>query len=158
MCRIIGCTGHRHIPGLFVPVVSERIRAELERHPADELIGVCSLATGADQLFARAVVATGATLYAVIPSRRYKETFDPVDRATFTSLLARARFAEALDFPEPSPAAFGAAGQRVVDLCDLLLAVWDGSAADGKGGTADAVAYAIGKGKPMAVVWPGGPR
>jgi len=40
---------------------------------------------------------------------------------------------------------------RVVDLADLLIAVWDGKPARGPGGTADVVAYAASAGKPY--VW-----
>ena len=42
-----------------------------------------------------------------------------------------------------------AAGHRVVELSDLMLAVWDGSPAKGKGGTADVVAYAVRRGVPL---------
>ncbi len=38
--------------------------------------------------------------------------------------------------------AFFKAGQFIVDQCDLIMAVWDGEKADGKGGTGDVVQYA----------------
>ena len=46
---------------------------------------------------------------------------------------------------EPSPV-----GRYVLDRCDVLVAVWDGQPARGRGGTADIVAMARHCGKPMA--------
>jgi len=45
--------------------------------------------------------------------------------------------------------AFLAAGKRVVDLSDIVIAVRDGEPAKGKGGTADSVAYALSTGAPV---------
>lgn len=150
----VGCTGHRQIPPAAMDLVSDGIRTEIERYPVETLVGVCSLAVGADQLFARAVLDVGGRLHAVIPSHGYESTFSPTDRTTFRSLLDRADVVEVLEFHEPCAAAFGAAGNRVADLSDLLIAVWDGRAADGRGGTADALAYARGRARNIVVVWP----
>lgn len=68
---------------------------------------------------------------------------------------------------DPCPPGFGsllqsrgfwAAGQRIVGLADVLLAVWDGSSSRGLGGTADVVAFAAECGVPTTVVWPPGSR
>ena len=63
---------------------------------------------------------------------------------------------ETLEFDAPSEEAFLAAGQRVVELSDELLAVWDGKKAAGLGGTADIVGYAKELKKPVTVLWPAG--
>ncbi|MFJ8953478.1 hypothetical protein ACIRO1_25525 [Streptomyces sp. NPDC102381] len=47
-----------------------------------------------------------------------------------------------------------AAGKEVVDQSDVLLAVWDGKPAGGKGGTADVVAYAQRQGMDVRIIWP----
>ncbi len=47
-----------------------------------------------------------------------------------------------------------AAGQRVVDLTELVVVVWDGEVARGVGGTADIVDYAKAKGRELLIVWP----
>jgi hypothetical protein len=47
--------------------------------------------------------------------------------------------------------AFLACGARTVDECDVLVAVWDGKDAGGRGGTGDIVAYARSQEKP--IVW-----
>jgi hypothetical protein len=43
-----------------------------------------------------------------------------------------------------------------VDLSDLLIAVWDGKEAKGKGGTADIVRYARERDTEVVVLWPPG--
>jgi len=53
-------------------------------------------------------------------------------------------------------AAYLAASQYLIDRCDLLVAVWDGSPPTGSGGTADAVAYAREQGRSTVRVWPAG--
>ncbi|WP_237707452.1 hypothetical protein [Serinicoccus profundi] len=78
------------------------------------------------------------------------------DRHRFQQLLAAATKVEQLNYRQPSEDAYLAAGRRVVDLCDVLVAVWDGLPAQGKGGTADVVEYAREVGKPVEVVWPAG--
>jgi len=45
-------------------------------------------------------------------------------------------------------------GRWVVDHSDHLVAVWDGMAARGPGGTGDVVAYARERGHPVTVVTP----
>src|SRR6266850_2059881 len=64
------------------------------------------------------------------------------DLEKFRLLLQRAETVEKLPFHKPSEDAFFAAGRRVVENSDILLAVWDGKPAKGKGGTADIVEYA----------------
>jgi hypothetical protein len=63
-----------------------------------------------------------------------------------------------LEFDEPTEEAFWAAGQRVVEESEQLIAVWDGRPAGGLGGTADVVAYAQKLGKNVLVIWPTGAR
>jgi hypothetical protein len=125
----------------------------------EELLGVTSLAEGADQIFAFPVLAAGGQLHAVIPSRDYESSFrnDEI-RGIYDSLLNLTTSQSTLDIPAPSEDAYMAAGQQVVDQSDILLAVWDGMPAGGKGGTADIVAYAQQRGIEVRVIWPSGAR
>jgi hypothetical protein len=50
--------------------------------------------------------------------------------------------------------AYMAAGRRVVELSDVMIAVWDAKPAKGKGGTADIVAYAIASDVPVVHINP----
>lgn len=153
---IVGCTGHQNIPQEAVPYVRDAIRGELRRLNAVGLTGVCSLAAGADQMFAQAVLDSGGKLDVIIPSSGYEKTFDPEGAAQYRQLLRRASKSLTLKWPEPSEDAFLDAGHHVADTADVLIAVWDGHEARGKGGTADIVRYAKEHGKRTIVIWPEG--
>ncbi|GLF95217.1 hypothetical protein SYYSPA8_12990 [Streptomyces yaizuensis] len=49
-----------------------------------------------------------------------------------------------------------AGSELLVDRCDLLIAIWDGSPARGYGGTADVVHYARRSSTPVTILWPEG--
>ncbi len=103
------------------------------------------------------MIRLGGDLVVVVPSDNYEASFElSKDRTRFEVLLDQSLATVRLDYDEPSEDAFFAAGRRVVDLCDLLVAVWDGLPAQGRGGTADVVAYARRQGKPVEVIWPDG--
>jgi hypothetical protein len=152
----IGCTGHQTLS----PLTRRRVAAALATQIAkveDELVGLCSLAVGADQVFAHVLLASGGRLHAVIPCQGYAGTFgDEAARQEFERLLSAAHEVTELPFSEPSEEAFMAAGRTVADRCDLLLAVWDGQPAAGLGGTGDVVSHATDRGKPVEIVWPDG--
>jgi hypothetical protein len=93
----------------------------------------------------------------VVPSDGYTATFgDPADREEFDRLVNAATVVEVLHYATPTEEAFLAAGKRVVDLCEVLVAVWDGKEARGLGGTADVVAYAQASEREVRIIWPDG--
>lgn len=152
----VGITGHQDLSPAVADAIRHGLRRLLEETP-DPIAGVTSLAEGADQMFAALVLERGGLLHVVLPSKRYEEAFATAAGAeTFRLLLARATEIETMPFSEPSEEAFCAAGQRVVELSDLLVAVWDGEPARGKGGTADIVEYARRRGVDVRVIWPPG--
>jgi hypothetical protein len=154
-----GITGHQNIPPDARPTIEARIRDTLARHGGERLVGIGSLAAGADQLFARCVLDLGGTLVVVIPCDGYETTFgSAVERGAYHAALAAATSVQRLSYPAPSEEAFMAAGTVVADGCDLLIAVWDGQPAVGLGGTGDVVRYARGIGRDVVVVWPDGVR
>jgi hypothetical protein len=153
----LGISGHQGIPveGLAF------IRAGLARAiaaAAAPVTGYSSLAQGADQLFADAVLAAGGRLVAVIPSLGYEATFpDAAAQAAYAAYLAQAETVIVLDdHPAPTEQAFYDAGLTILDHCGTLLAVWDGQPARGFGGTADIVAAARERGLAVEVIWPEG--
>lgn len=152
---MVGVTGHQDLPASALKYARAELDGFLGRC-SQPLTGIASLAVGADQLFAEAVVRHGGQLHVVVPSAGYEQTFGDGDRARYEMLLDAASKVETLEYPEPSEDAFLAAGKRVVDLCDLLVAVWDGQAAQGRGGTADVVEYARNSDKHVEIVWPAG--
>lgn len=152
----IGCTGHQTLSTLTRRRVAASIATEIAKFE-DELVGLCSLAVGADQIFAHVLLASGGRLHAVIPCQGYAGTFDDeAARQEFERLLSAAHEVTELPFSEPSEEAFMAAGRMVADQCDLLLAVWDGQPAAGLGGTGDIVSHATDRGKAVGILWPEG--
>jgi hypothetical protein len=151
----LGVTGHQSIPEGARDFVRQTLKTEIKHALlAGQLWGITSLAVGADQMFAELVLQAGGRLHVIIPSAMYERTFDAEGLTRYQALLASATRLERLKFDEPTEEAFFAAGRRVVDLCDTLLAVWDGKPSRGLGGTADVVNYAQSSGRQVAIVWP----
>jgi hypothetical protein len=138
----VGVTGHRTLSD--PQVVERQCRTLLQRvhaeHPS--VVACAALAVGADTIFAEVALALGIPLEGVIPFATYVEDFVAVEeRAGYERLAARATIIR-LPFGERSNDAYLAAGKWIVDHAQLLVAVWDGAAGRGPGGTADIVRYA----------------
>lgn len=155
----IGCTGHQGLSPSTRRHVAAAIASLLADEADDTFVGFTSLAEGADQLFAYTLLAAGGQLHVVIPSDGYEQSFTSERaRNAYTALLALAADRTKLPFATPNEDAYLAGGHEVADSCDILVAVWDGQEAVGKGGTGDVVAYARGRGLDVRVIWPSGAR
>jgi hypothetical protein len=147
---IVGITGHRVLPD---PALWGWVKQELTQFLCrldPPLVGITSLAIGADQLFAKIILELGGKIIAIIPFADYERTFeDEADLRNYLSLKAAAIRVETLGPFTSDNDAYGQAGKRVTDLCELLIAVWDGEPAQGPGGTGDIVKYAISRQKPF---------
>jgi hypothetical protein len=151
----VGATGHQNLPSESVARIADDLRKQLINE--SDLVGISSLAIGADQLFTSIVLSLGGRLEVIIPSEGYENTFDDPDSLErYHFYLRNATSVYRLPFREPSEAAFFEAGKEVVNRSDRLIAVWDGKPAQGLGGTADIVAYAKSRGLPTTVIWPEG--
>lgn len=148
-------TGHRGLPDATERLVDAALRADLD-HRDGGLVGTCSIADGADTLFAQALLDVGGVLIAVVPAERYRDGLPTEHHPTYDELLARAAEVIQLDHVESTSDAHMAASLRMLDGADELLAVWDGQPARGYGGTADVVDAARSRGIPVTVVWPDG--
>jgi hypothetical protein len=131
--------------------------------PAFTLIS--SLAEGADRIAARAALAAGFALDVVLPCPPsiYRGTFaDDASRGEFDALMASARARLVLPLagkPEEAttdrlPRSYESAGLTMLAQSDILVAVWDGKPADGRGGTGEIVDEAARRGVPVVVVDP----
>jgi len=144
----VGITGHQR---LGESADWDWVSRELDRllsSFAPPLVGITSLAVGADQLFADAVLRQGGTLEAVIPFAGYEMTFpEGRERQAYTRLLRQALKREVLEKHGSDEEAYLASGKLVADRSELLIAVWDGRPAGGLGGTGDIVRYAVQRGK-----------
>jgi len=144
----IGITGHQQLKDT---TGWDWIRIEIDKlltRTPKPLIGITSLAIGADQLFAEAVLQHGGTLNVIIPFDEYEFKFlEGHDRQKYHHLLDRAVGVEFLQKMASDEESYFESGKRVVDMADFLVAVWDGKPARGLGGTADVVKYAEQRGK-----------
>ncbi len=150
----IGVVGHRALPDpALVVAATERILGELSAQVGStpHLFEIVSaLAAGADRVVAETVLnwpsAPGAAhrLVALLPLAKddYIQDFDEASRPVFERLLGRASEVQLAADGKTRPAAYQRCAEEVVDRCEILIAVWDGQAARGTGGTAETVAYA----------------
>jgi hypothetical protein len=164
----VGVTGHRVIddPEAVGAAVRDLLRQVRERfaeagdagaagagRAVSRLEAVSSLAEGADRIVARAVLAeTGGALIVPLPlpADDYATDFAaPASKAEFEELLGRAARVEVMPVAATRDDAYARAGRWVIEHSDVLLALWDGKAARGRGGTAEIVAYARELGLPV---------
>ena len=167
----VGVTGHRldALPPDCLPRLPGEIRAVLEQLAscAEVVRGACEdcfapvptrllfvspLAHGADQIAAEVAVELGIGLHAVLPFTVDDYRRDLVNGGSerFDKLLAEAD--SLLELPgtrDRELEAYVMAGRATVAHCDVIIAVWDGLAARGRGGTAEVVELAMKRGTPV---------
>lgn len=160
----LGFTGHRPnrlvigtdaVDRLVGSVIDDIVAAVHRRDAYEAIVAISSLAEGADRLFADAALARGLTLAALLPFDRwsYEQTFgDATTTAHYRDLLTRAMVVTELPGSlADTTAAYEAVGHAMTDGANMLVAVWDGKPAAGRGGTTEIIDYALAKGRP--VVW-----
>jgi hypothetical protein len=153
----VGFTGHQDLPKAAVHNIKRRIQAELAGlAKSNELTGITSLAEGADQLFASAILSLRGRLEVIVPSLDYGSTFKGNVLKNYKRLLSAASTIRQLSSSASTEEAFYRVGMLVVDECEMLMAVWDGKPSKGLGGTGDVVAYAQSRGIPISTIWPKG--
>jgi hypothetical protein len=160
----IGVTGHRKLADVATVEASIEIAlaAIAARFPAKPLRVLSALAEGSDRIVARHVLARpGARLIAVLPLPRsdYMTDFESQrSREEFLDLLGEAESEIELPPRGSRIEAYEQVGRYVAEHSDVLVAVWDGLPASGRGGTAEIVEWARGLGKPICHVWAGNSR
>lgn len=171
----VGITGHR-ADRIISP---EKVRALLDQllHAIDEQLDkvttshlynagrhplrlVSALAEGSDRMAAYAALDLGGSLEVVLPFRpgEYEEDFETeASRHEFRSLIDRAESLVVLDGDEIDRArGYEAAGMVMLDNCDMLIAIWDGGASRGRGGTRAVLGDAARRGMPVVIIPPDG--
>jgi hypothetical protein len=159
----IGVSGHRGItldqPGLvravddvLTAITGVQVSISTRSTQVSPTV-VSSLAEGADRLLANAVLRRdGAELEAILPLERtdYCDDFgSTVSKAEFNALLTQAVAVDVIGAAESRDHAYESAGRAVVDRSDVMVVVWDGQPARGRGGTAEIRDYAIRRKKPV---------
>jgi hypothetical protein len=161
----LGVFGHRNVrpehPGLIdaIDAALAAVNHELAplRVPPTRvcLAAVSSLAEGADRILAHRILAREANagrdarLEAILPldKENYREDFGSAEsREEFDHLLDGA-IVDVIGPTESREHAYEAAGQAVVDRSDVVIVLWDGEPARGRGGTAEIRDYALRRNK-----------
>jgi hypothetical protein len=156
---VIGVSGHRDLHPEAEARVSHQIGAflrDLERRmPDTELRIMVGMAQGADLLVARAALAAGWQVDAVLPMplEQYVEDFDAVSSAALRALLQDPSV-HCTVLPPPAAASpphqngrdalYANLTEVLIDKCNVLLALWNGEPSVLPGGTADTVMRYLG--------------
>ncbi len=153
----IGASGHQQLGDeATIQFVSQQLcdllrRYQQEAHQRGQDVIVSSaLALGADQLFVKTALELSIPVEIVLPCAQYEDIFHTSEeRAEYQCLLKSCQQVHMLPYHECSENAYLAAGHWVVDHSDLVLLMWNGYPAAGKGGTADVASYARSLGRPF---------
>ncbi|HRH59031.1 MAG TPA: hypothetical protein PL045_00565 [Chitinophagaceae bacterium] len=152
----IGVTGHRKLEDALYAEseIGKIIAAQIAGRNDVQIEGYSSLAAGADTIFAKKILEAGGNLKIVLPFAKdeYEKDFSKEEIKVFEELLEHDANPEVMSEIIPANkdernACYLAAGKTIVDKCDVMIAVWDGEKAEGKGGTGDIADYASAKGK-----------
>jgi hypothetical protein len=163
----VGVTGHRDLEDAETAAraVDGVLDDLLAARGASTPIEVRSaLAEGADRLVVERVLARAdSRLVAVLPldAAEYRRDFlTPTSLAAFDRLLAKAARIDVTGTVHVTDAngggtreaAYERAGHTIVDCSDVLVALWDGGPARGRGGTAEIIGYARERGRQVVIV------
>lgn len=123
-----------------------------------QLRAVTPLAEGTDRLFAEVAAQLGWDIEIPLPFARdeYAKDFDDASRVDFDRWLGTPGTPDARPYlaidggrGDEENRSYESVGRIVVRNCDLLIAVWDGHPAKGRGGTGDIVRFAAKFGPPV---------
>ncbi|HVU22615.1 MAG TPA: hypothetical protein VHE13_00720 [Opitutus sp.] len=153
--HVVGFSGHRRLaqPALVAAAIEQALR-DLTAAAPGEWIALSSIAAGGDAHFAHAALRRRIPWLAVLPlpPAEFKRDFDDAGWREAEALLAEAEQVRVMTEAGSREDAYLDAGIETVNESDVLLAVWDGAAARGKGGTADVIAYARELGRPIIII------
>jgi len=153
--HVVGFSGHRQLadPAAAAKTIGE-VLASLRHEAPGEWIALSSLAIGSDQVFVEAARELGLSWHAILPLPRaeFAKDFSPAEWTTVEQTLAHAEHVRVITENGTREDAYLDCGMETVNSADVLLAIWDGQPARGKGGTADVVEYAKSTGKPVIII------
>lgn len=150
-------TGHRpgKLGGYGDDVLERHVaKAEsflVQARPSKVVVG---MALGWDIAMAIACARRGVPFVAAIPFEGQDSRWPDESRALYGTLLAAACEVHVVSANRSFETAFHDRNRWMVDRCDALAAMWNGS----NGGTAHCVHYAMRVGRPWINLWPKQPR
>ncbi|MGH8249388.1 MAG: hypothetical protein ACREVI_01625 [Steroidobacteraceae bacterium] len=155
MFNVVGFTGHRLLAdGAGAAAAIRRALESLRGEIPGEWIALSSIAEGSDQLFVQQARAIGMSWHAILPLPRaeFARDFSPTVWPAVEQTLASADHLRIISENGDRGDSYLDCGIETVNGADVLLAVWDGDSARGKGGTAEVVQYAKSTGKPVLII------
>jgi len=141
---VVGFTGHRQLHDEEKAAeVLRQILGSLQKEAGLEIIARSSVASGADILFAEACQSLNLKWIAQLPfpEIEFQKDFSEKDWARAKALLGQASEVEIFSRAAHRPDDYLECGRATVDGADLMIALWDGNASRGTGGTAEIVAH-----------------
>jgi len=157
----IGVTGHRHLNELekIMVGVEWAVKRILETFYDSNFRILSSLAEGTDQILAkRLLLIPNACLWVPLPivKKEYLKDFEnSKSKDEFLYLFGKAERIINLPDMDKREDCYLAAGKYIIENCNLLIAIWDGNPAQGKGGTAEIVTMARQYHLPLAYIHSG---
>jgi hypothetical protein len=153
--HVVGFSGHRQVADQtgVAKAIHGALRA-LQGEAPGEWLALSSVAEGSDQLFVAQARSIGLSWHAILPlpKAEFAADFAPVEWPGVEALLGQAEHVHVITENGTREDAYLDCGLETVNGADVLLAVWDGEPARGKGGTADVVEYAKSLGKPVLII------
>lgn len=159
MPKIAAVTGHRpdklggeyDLKGPYSGYIRDQLRQEIELYNIETAIS--GMALGVDTLWALLALDMGLNLTAAIPFKGQESRWPEKSKKVFNDILSHPRTKQVI----VSDGGYGSWKMQVrnvwmVDHCDILFAVWDGT----KGGTGNCVEYARKVHRKMDIIKPDG--
>lgn len=145
---ILTCTGHRAPLGSYdrEPLIPIARDALIRLKPDVVLSG---MALGWDQAVATAALDLGITVHAYVPFHGQADKWPKRACEDYSMLLQKCAKIIVVSPGGYAPEKMQIRNEAMVDACDRVLALWDGSA----GGTGNCVRYAEKRKKPIENVW-----
>ncbi len=153
--HVVGFSGHRRLADAAgVERALRDVLTGLREEPGVEWLALSSIAIGSDMLFARTALKVGMGWEAVLPlpPAEFRRDFNEHDWREVETLLAEAEHVGVVSERPHRDDSYLDCGVETVNHCDVLVAVWDGEPARGRGGTAEIIAYARDMGRPVIII------
>jgi len=142
----IGVTGHRFLSDTkkLIQAVDSALEMIEEKFEAPYML-YSSLAEGADRLVVQRAFLRWEDVSLIVPLplpiEDYMEDFESLtSKAEFLNLLDQAEHIYEVTPEKSRDQAYTAAGKFILEVSDVLVAIWDGEESQGEGGTGYVVA------------------
>ncbi len=153
-------TGHRNITN-FSQIKAELYNSlEYFKKIDENILIYTQLAIGADTLFAETAIELNIPFIVLLPidKENYIKDFEKNDIKKFEKLLAKANSVEVVSSIgdkqyRATDLNYQKAGRRMIEIADIVIAVWDGKISEKIGGTYDMIKYSQQQHKNLHIIY-----